>query len=101
MTPPAEVQPFEGYCSGFRPGAGLRRGLILALLLSPLASWAQAPRSAQPGPPAAPPYEFRTKHSPDGIGKFYLGREIAQVMGHQSAEWLERPERDRKSTPLR
>ena len=39
-------------------------------------------------------YEFRAEHSRDGIGKFYLGREIAHVMGHQAADWLERPERD-------
>jgi ubiquinone/menaquinone biosynthesis C-methylase UbiE len=46
-------------------------------------------------PPAATSrYEFRTEHSRDGLGKFYLGREIAQVMGHQAADWLERPERD-------
>lgn len=31
--------------------------------------------------------------SRDGIGKFFMGREIAQVMGHQGAAWLERPER--------
>jgi ubiquinone/menaquinone biosynthesis C-methylase UbiE len=29
----------------------------------------------------------------DGIGKAYMGREIAQVMGFAGAEWLERPER--------
>ena len=40
------------------------------------------------------PYEYRQDHSPDGIGKFYLGREIAQVMGHQAADWLERPTRE-------
>lgn len=39
-------------------------------------------------------YEFREQHNPDGIGKFYMGREIAHVMGHQSADWLERSERD-------
>lgn len=39
-------------------------------------------------------YEIRAVHSPDGIGKFYLGREIAHVMGHQAADWLERPERE-------
>jgi len=39
-------------------------------------------------------YEFRSDHDPDGTGKFYMGREIAQVMGHQGAEWLERPERN-------
>ena len=30
----------------------------------------------------------------DGIGKLYFGREIAQVMGHQGAGWLERPGRE-------
>jgi len=39
-------------------------------------------------------YEFHQPHDPAGIGKFYMGREIAQVMGHESADWLERPERD-------
>ena len=34
--------------------------------------------------------------SRDGIGKFYLGREISHVMGHQGAAWLERPGRDRE-----
>lgn len=41
-------------------------------------------------------YEFRHVHDRDGIGKFYLGREIAHVMGHEAAEWLERPERDQE-----
>lgn len=39
-------------------------------------------------------YEFRTQHDPNGIGKFYLGREIAQVMGHQGINWLERTDRE-------
>src|SRR6266853_6617812 len=39
-------------------------------------------------------YEFRREHDPNGIGKFYQGREIAHVMGHQAADWLERPTRD-------
>ena len=38
-------------------------------------------------------YETR-RASRDGIGKFYFGREISQVMGHQAAGWLERPERE-------
>ncbi len=32
----------------------------------------------------------------DGIGKTYMGREIAQVMGWQGAQWLEREERERE-----
>ncbi|HYC15419.1 MAG TPA: methyltransferase [Stellaceae bacterium] len=31
--------------------------------------------------------------SPDGIGKSYMGREIAKVMSFYGASWLERPER--------
>ncbi|MDJ0654680.1 MAG: class I SAM-dependent methyltransferase [Xanthomonadales bacterium] len=34
--------------------------------------------------------------SRDGIGKFYLDREISHVMGHLGASWLERPERERE-----
>jgi len=41
-----------------------------------------------------PVYETRTEHDPNGIGKVFMGREIAQVMGHQGADWLERPERE-------
>ena len=34
--------------------------------------------------------------SPDGTGKFYMGREIAQVMGAGGAAWLERAERGKE-----
>lgn len=44
-------------------------------------------------------YEYRTLHSPDGIGKFYQGREIAKVMGHSEALWLERPNREAEEQP--
>src|SRR5499425_1557092 len=44
-------------------------------------------------------YETRANHDPDGIGKFYMGREIAHVMGYQGAEWLERPERIEEERP--
>ncbi len=35
----------------------------------------------------------------DGIGKVYMGREIARVMGFPGASWLERPERTREERP--
>jgi ubiquinone/menaquinone biosynthesis C-methylase UbiE len=44
-------------------------------------------------------YEWRAKHDPNGIGKFYMGREIAHVMGHSAATWLERPEREEEENP--
>jgi precorrin-6B methylase 2 len=58
--------------------------LTLTLTLAP-ASWA--------ADSAAPPRYAKIPASPDGIGKSYLGREIAQVMGVAGAPWLERPER--------
>ncbi|MEO1022339.1 MAG: methyltransferase domain-containing protein [Bacteroidota bacterium] len=32
----------------------------------------------------------------NGTGKWYLGREIAHVMGYQGMSWLDRPERERE-----
>jgi SAM-dependent methyltransferase len=37
--------------------------------------------------------------SPDGIGKFYQGREIAAVMGFAGTPWLERPNRANEERP--
>jgi precorrin-6B methylase 2 len=45
--------------------------------------------------PISPGYEFLPA-SADGIGKRYLNREIAAVMGWQGASWLEREERERE-----
>jgi len=60
----------------------------------------QAPARERSTPaPKSPYYETRSKHDPDGIGKFYLGREIAHVMGYQGAGWLERPERIEEERP--
>ncbi|HKS57966.1 MAG TPA: methyltransferase domain-containing protein [Steroidobacteraceae bacterium] len=44
-------------------------------------------------------YEHRAAHDADGIGKFYLGREIAQVMGPGGILWLERTERETQEQP--
>ena len=43
-------------------------------------------------------YSYR-QPSFDGTGKYYMGREIAQVMGHQGAGWLERPDRAIEEEP--
>jgi SAM-dependent methyltransferase len=45
------------------------------------------------------PYETRAMHDPNGSGQFFLGREIALVMGHEAADWLERPERAQEERP--
>jgi protein-L-isoaspartate O-methyltransferase len=70
--------------------------LLLPLALLALTAPAQ---DKIPPPQDSSGYEFRQIHNPDGIGKFYHGREIAQVMGHQAADWLERPEREAEENP--
>jgi ubiquinone/menaquinone biosynthesis C-methylase UbiE len=75
----------------FRNLAALTFILLFGLLASPA-------RTESPDK-QLPRYVYQDKHDPDGIGKFYLGREIAQVMGHQGADWLERPEREEEEKP--
>jgi len=50
---------------------------------------------------APPAHEGYTSHrpSPDGTGRVYMGREIAQVMSHLGAPWLDRPERMDEERP--
>jgi precorrin-6B methylase 2 len=48
---------------------------------------------AQAQPSTVAPYEYK-KGDPNGIGKWYMGREIAYVMGYHGIDWLERPERE-------
>ena len=63
---------------------------VLVPLDSQLQAAGHAPR---------PLYETRAVHDPDGTGKFYMGREIAQVMGFGGIEWLDRPERQNEERP--
>lgn len=51
------------------------------------------------GESTSPHYETIAAPHPDGIGKRYMGREIARVMGHQGALWLERSEREQEEKP--
>jgi len=48
-----------------------------------------------------PAYELKKDHDPNGTGKFYMGREIALVMGYPAASWLERPERVKEEEPAK
>jgi FkbM family methyltransferase len=83
----------------------LRRVLLLALVaalgltFSPIGNKLWDAIAFTPTDSTHSIYEQRVNHSPDGIGKFYMGREIAQVMGHLGAGWLERPTREREERP--
>jgi ubiquinone/menaquinone biosynthesis C-methylase UbiE len=52
------------------------------------------------GADSGPDYRYQPP-SRDGIGKVYLGREIAQVMGHRGARWLDRTSRATEERPDR
>jgi precorrin-6B methylase 2 len=67
-------------------------------LASPVGSLLRAhTQVAAPQPNAR--YEVRANHDPNGTGRFYLGREIAQVMGAGGIPWLDRPEREGQEQP--
>ncbi len=70
--------------------------LCLAAVASAFAGGEPAPE--KPTAEQEPRYVFKKDHDPNGIGKFYMGREIAHVMGWQAAGWLERPEREREES---
>lgn len=65
--------------------------ILLTLLLSSLASGQT--NFEHPG------YEVDPQRQTTGIGKFYMGREISFVMGHQAAAWLNRPDRIEQEQP--
>jgi len=56
------------------------------------------PTPPQPEESSEPVYETKPA-SRDGIGKFYMGREISHVMGHQGIDWLERDNREDEEAP--
>lgn len=73
-------------------------GIAAAAVAAP---YSTAPRATRPASKPAPGYQYRGLHDPNGTGKFYMGREIAQVMGHLAADWLERPEREQEEAPAK
>ena len=88
------------YCFLARPRA-LTTGLLSAGAGLLLCSCTQLPAETRPSvalsmdPTAAPAadtsgYEQAPPRDPNGIGTYYLGRQIAHVMGHDGASWLER-----------
>jgi SAM-dependent methyltransferase len=75
------------------PSVRLRVVAVIALILLwlTLSGWQiQRPKAVAE---SSSVYQEKVLHSADGIGKFYMGREIAKVMGHTEALWLERPSR--------
>jgi ubiquinone/menaquinone biosynthesis C-methylase UbiE len=73
-------------------------GLLIAVSLCILTVRAEPPAALKQ---ASPRYKTGTPTDPGGRGKFFMGREIAFIMGHQGAGWLERREREKEEQPKR
>lgn len=74
-------------------------GLALLFVCSTLPAQDSEPTGDEPTtdkPPVNQRYVFRRDHDPNGIGKFYMGREIAHVMGFSGVIWLERSAREKE-----
>ncbi len=69
---------------------------VIALALAATATQTRTQPASAPALASAPAVYEIVRASPDGIGKRYMGREIAHVMGWQGAAWLEREERERE-----
>src|SRR5262249_2766650 len=78
------------------------RVLIVVIGLATVAGIGSRADEPDKQPAATPPrYEHRKEHDPYGTGKSYMGREVAPVMGHLGADWLERPEREKEEQPTK
>lgn len=77
-------------------------GVVAAIAHPPMSIADSGEKNRYSQPPSEAgltPYKYSDRPSSDGIGKFYMGREIAQVMGHRGAAWLERPSRIQEEKP--
>ena len=74
----------------------VRSRLLLLALAVVGATAAAAAGAAAPAEQGADARYASGPRSPDGIGKYHLGREISAVMGWQGAAWLERPAREQE-----
>lgn len=81
--------------------------LVIALIVAwgwfrtPTPPAGPTPSSTPSSTSVAPAFvEYTTgPASPDGIGKFFHGREISHVMGHRAIDWLERGNREQEEAP--
>lgn len=72
---------------------------VILLMISPATAEDKSSKGEKPTAQDSPRYTMNLEdHDPNGIGKFYMGREIAHVMGYQAARWLERPEREKEES---
>ena len=86
QSPAAEAPAPRAAAADSLPAPGLAAGQARR---APLAAFADEGAVVYEDGPA----------SSDGTGRYYRGREIARVMSHRGAAWLERPDREREERP--
>jgi len=81
-------------------GAGVAVGQSACTQLpaetGPAASAGRYVATNRAAPPDTSGYETAAPRDPNGIARYYLGRQIAHVMGHEGADWLERSGRSKE-----
>jgi precorrin-6B methylase 2 len=82
--------------AGAQDSFSIRHAVLTGVSVQPIFAQSQVPDT-----PTRPLYETRANHDPNGTGKFYMGREIAQVMGPGGIEWLDRPDREEEEHPAK
>ena len=98
------IEPIDNPIQSSYKQAMFQRSMIgiavcAAVLGSAQFAQCEAERASTRPSPATQPVYTTTRPSFDGIGKVYMGREIARVMSHGGADWLERPGREEEEAP--
>lgn len=87
-----------GRAGFFAPALAGCLGALLVVGCLGLAACEQEPSAAGE---LASVYEQRPSEDAEGTDRFYMGREIARVLGHVGADWMERPTRETAELPGR
>ncbi|WP_426492857.1 class I SAM-dependent methyltransferase [Hymenobacter sp. 102] len=88
--------PFSRKSALWLSAAGLLSGAFACTQPLTESTAAQLTEQRRLATPDSSGYERRAPQDLNGIGKYYLGRQIAHVMGHEGASWLERADRQQE-----
>lgn len=97
-----DAENTEIYGSSPEPSPQMERiPLTLLILILPLSSVADPGKDVpkEKRESAWPSHYSKGRKTFDGTGKYYMGREISYVMGHQAIRWLERGNREEEEAP--
>lgn len=88
--------PFSFNSAFWISAVGLLTGAVACTQPLTESTAAQLTEQRRQALPDTSGYERRAPQDLNGIGKYYMGRQIAHVMGHEGAAWLERSDRQQE-----